>query len=253
MSLIRKFDGFSILFCLMLLAAACAPAAVVPPTATQPAATATLAPTATELPSSTPTSAPTATDLPTATAEPTATAVPPLAVVDDGFYVWCAPIDANVLKPTTPDTPTYARLMQTTADGLVASIPGSFCTLRFQLNQPAPEGLTLRFMQGESPVMQLQLAPSPTDPQVVWTTVDHAYVVNPPYWEITYDLALVTADGTELWAQPVKFAKPLPEPCLFGGLPDPVTLYCPITDPLEIEPWPDVTYPYDRSRLTPNP
>lgn len=215
-------------------------------------------PTSTLLPLDTPTSAPTATLVPTAAPTqtpppPTDTPVPALAVEPEGFQAWCAPQVYEGTQPDGPDAPDHARLLTHQNDLYRVPIPAAYCIIAFHLNQPVPEGLALRVLDGANPFIEQPLASAPGQADTVWTTLTHDYVVNPPYWEVTYTLALLDGVSEELWSSPVTFAKPLPEPCPYGGLPDPVTLYCAVTDPWEIEPWPDVKYPYDRSRLTPDP
>jgi len=218
------------------------------------AATATPAPTVTPLPSPTPTWTPTAE--PSATPEPTATAIPPLAVLEDGgFDAWCAPVEYAGVIPDSPEAPSYARKLTLEGDQLQVQIPASSCVVSVRFNQPAPEDAQLIFYDANSPFLKLPLQPAGESSDIAWTAVNHQYVLDPPLWDVTYRLAVVSADGTELWTDSVKFAKALPEPCPYGGYPDPVTLWCAVTDPWEIEPWPDVVYPYDRSRFnkTPNP
>jgi len=221
-----------------------------------PTETATAAPTATPPPSATPTPVPTATLEPTATATatpipPTETPLPPLAVLPDGFNAWCAPVEYAGTLPEGPEAPAYARQLSLQNGVYRVPIPAVYCAVIYRFNQAAPAGLELRVLDGSSPFIQQTLEAAAAD--TVWTALVHPYVVNPPFWEVTYTLSVQDASGSVLWSSPVTFAKALPEPCLFGGLPDPVTLACPVTDPWEIEPWPDVEYPYDRSRLTPDP
>ncbi len=255
----RRPAWLRLLFLLVAIAISGCGQAAVPQPALPPteAATATAVPTATMEP----TQAPSPTLEPTATAEPTATPVPPtatpvpeLAVLENGFNVWCAGIDYAGTKAQGPDEPEYARKMTKEGDLIVASIPASYCVLVYQFNQPAPEGLRVEFAEGKSPAfLSLPLAAADGKPDTAWTSVAHAYVINPPLWWVDYNLTVVRADGKQVWSSPVRFTKPLPETCIYGGLPDPVTLYCDITDPWEIEPHPNITYPYDRSRLTPDP
>jgi hypothetical protein len=212
-----------------------------PPTATEPPA-----PTATEQPSATET--PTATQEPTATQPPTATPVPPLAVLEDGFSAWCAPQEYAGMTVTAPDAPAYANLLKVSGSAMQVKIPAAYCTFAVRFNQPAPAGASLVIFDGSSAFLSRPLDIS-AQPDVAWTTVSHDYVINPPLWEISYRVAILGPDGKELWSNPIKFAKPLPVPCPYGGLPDPVTLYCTITDPKEIEPHADITWPANYTRV----
>jgi hypothetical protein len=235
-------------FLLLPILAGCAAAPVVVPTATQ-ALTAAI-----ELPSPTPQA--TATEEPTATATataaatatpttpPSATPVPDLAVLPDGFRAWCAPQEYQGVQITGPDEiPVYANLLAQNGETFQVKIPAAFCVLAYQFNQPVPAGSNLVIYNGNSPFVNLPLTPVDGQPDQGWAIVAHDYVINPPFWEITYQVAVTDPEGKELWSQPVKFAKPLPANCPFGGLPDPVTLYCRQSDPKELEPHPDVTFP----------
>jgi hypothetical protein len=228
------------------------PAAVLSPTETAAAA-----PTSTPLPSDTPAPSPTDTPEPSATPTntpqpPTDTPIPPLAVQENGFDAWCAPLDYAGVQPDGPVAPEYARRLTLQNAEYRVPIPAVYCAIAYRLNQAAPAGLELRVLDGANPFIQQPLDPAQEQANTAWTTLSHQYVVNPPFWEVTYTLVVLDPGGSELWSSPVTFAKPLPEPCPYGGLPDPITLYCAITDPWEIEPWPDVTYPYDRTRVSEN-
>ena len=223
---------------------------------TAPAATATQPPAPTHIPA-TPTQAPTATELPTATATqpPTATAVPPLALVQDGFKAWCAPVSYAGTLPTSPDAVSGARMLTVKDNQMQVQIPAAYCAVVFQFNQAMPAGAQVIFYDSSTPFLKLPLNAVSGQPNEGWAVVSHDYVINPPYWWVIYNIAVTNADGQELWNNPVKFAKALPPTCIYTNqLPDPVTLWCPISDPWEIEPHPDAKYPYDRSRLlTPQP
>ncbi len=215
-------------------------------------ATATTKPTDTLLPSPTPTLAPTETPQPTSTTPPTATPVPPLGVAEDGFKAWCYPLSYAGYTPQGPEGPADTSQLINKDGNLSIKIPAAFCTLSFRFNQAMPEGAVLTLFDGSNAFLRLPLKAVDGHADQGWTSVSHTYVVNPPFWEVSYRLSLSGADGKELWTNAVKFGKPLPDECPFGGLPDPITLYCTHTDPWEVEPWPDVTRPYDPTRLTPS-
>ena len=205
----------------------------------------TVPPTATEMPSPTATLPPTNTPEPSATSTqpPTATPVPPLGLLEDGMKVWCAPVQYEGYKVTSPDAPADAYIAVKMEENLQVQIPAAYCVVSAQFNQPAPAGTSLVLYDGKSAFLKTDLSATDGRADTLWTSITHTFVINPPLWEVSYRLAVLGPDGKELWTSPVKFAKPLPEPCPYGGLPDPVTLWCTITDPKEIEPWPDITYP----------
>lgn len=241
----------TLLFLLVIVSLVGCGAAAQPmqPTSTAAAVLATqLAPTDTPQPTATAT----ATALPTATATavpPTATPIPALALADKGFNVWCLPTAYAGTKPTSADAPDYANQLTTKNAKLEIRIPATFCEIVVTLNQAAPKGLKVVFYDGKTPFQTKDLVASEGKINQVWASVDHSYVVNPPYWEITYTVAVVDAAGKELYSSPVKFAKATPKACPYGGLPDPVTLWCTVTDPWEIEPYPWSVYPYDHANL----
>ena len=240
--------GSLMLLMVILVLAGCANTSTPLPTPAVTAAvavvsTSTQAPTPTELPAATETPLPTA----TATQPPTATPVPALAVLADGFNAWCLPEKYAGTKPGGANAPQDARQLTINGDNLQVTIPATFCTLVYRFNQPVPQGATLTFFDGGSPFLKLPLTAEQDQPSEGWASVNHPYVVNPPYWQVSYKLAVTDSSGKELWSKPVTFAKPIPKGCPFGGLPDPVTLWCAITDPWEVEPHPGVVYPYDHT------
>lgn len=264
-SALPKYSVYlSALLLFVIVLSACTTAAtpqpVIPTATAQTAATATtvapataVAPVATATQAVTPTQAVTATEAPTATTAPTE--VPTLALVSDGFKAWCAPESYAGTLPTSPDAVSGARLLTVKNNQMQVQIPAAYCVVTFQFNQAAPAGLQVIFYDAKNPFLKLPLTAVTGHPEEVWAVVRHDYVINPPVWYVTYTVALATSDGKELTTNPVKFAKSLPPTCIYTNqLPDPVTGWCPISDPWEIEPHPDAKYPYDRSRLlTPHP
>ena len=240
------------------------PPAVASPTA-QPSAT--ILPTATPSPepSATPTLAPTATTPPTPPTE-TATPLPTLAVVEGGFTVWCAPLKyAGAFKPGVEAPQGAESLKEVNGQRFLPTmqvlIPAEFCTLVYTLNQPPQVDLEVQIFDGNAaPFLKAKLTPVEGSPEKLFVGVNHPYVVNPPFWEVTYRIDLVGPDGAVLTgavltgvlrSDMVRFAKTLPSQCPYGGLPDPVTLYCAHSDPWEVEPHPGIVYPYPT--FTPGP
>lgn len=231
--------------CVLLALAGCsAPATPVYHTPTpSPEPTNTQPPTETPLPSVTPTE--TFTVTPAATATATASPVPPLAVKPDGLTVWCNPLDYAGMYQPGPIVPEVARKLTDVNGQLQVYIPAEFCVLVYAFNQPIPEGVEMRMYDGTGQAfIETDLTVAPDQPEVGFVSVSNAYVVNHNYWELVYDLAVFDPDGQELRKDAVKFGKVLPANCPFGGLPDPVTLQCALSDPWEVEPHPDAHYPY---------
>jgi len=177
---------------------------------------------------------------------PTATPLPALAVQQEGFDAWCAPIEYAGTSPASQDAPAYAVKMVIKGEQAELHIPASYCVLSFQFNQPVPDGAALTLFDGANPFLKLPLKAAEGLPDVAWASVTHHYVINPPLWYVDYRLSVAGPDGKELWSQPARFARTQPGLCPDLTYPDPVTLYCNPFDPREIEPHPeDPDYPYN--------
>jgi hypothetical protein len=213
----------------------CAAATPVAPTAAPtalPVPTDTVAPppTATEtvVPSDTPTEVPTATTVPTDTATP----VPPLAVAQDGIKAWCVSFKDPDPMGGTADAPSYARIAKVVNGKLNLHVSRGSCTFVFTFNQAAPAGAELQVLNGDGAKAwtKAALAPAGSDPKLGFATLTHPMLNDPSYWSITYPFALVASDGTILWKDDVVLYKTYPGNCWEGSTPDPVTLFCPLSD-----------------------
>lgn len=186
-------------------------------------------PTATPVPN-------TATPLPTQTSVPTATQIPALAVVPEGLDTWCLPIEfgVHVDGPGGADTmPEGARpgAVDKTQGILNLHIPAITCTIVYTFNQPMPTGVMVNIYDlNKAPFLEAPLTPSKTNPNKGYVTINHPYVINPPFWWLDYTFVVTNTDGNELHRIPVQVFKTLPDKCWDGSLPNPVTLFCPIED-----------------------
>ncbi len=217
----------------LALLSGCAPKPTPMPVLLATAAlTATPEPSETVAPVSVPTATFTATATATETPAPTNTAIPALAVVQEQSAAWCLPIDyafPAAEAPITNVAPAGARAGSMQDGTLNIQIPAISCTLVFAFNQPVPAGTRIEIayvLAPNSPWMSTDLTPAADNPALASITIKHEYVVNPPYWEITFPVTVRGPDGSVLWNAPVRFFKALPNPCWDGSLPDPVTLYC---------------------------
>lgn len=241
--------GWVMAACLMVLAA-CSPAAPVTPAAeTAPAAEATLAVEA--VPSQAPTAVPaepTAAATPTAepTPEPQPTAVPTealpaLAEASQSLTAWCMGMEfsgaANYAGGVF-DMPAGGKAAVMAGDVVNLSVPAVSCTLAFQMSQPLTAGtrLELAEMNSATAWLSAELTPAAGSDHQGFVTLTHAYVINPPFWEITYPYRVKGPDGTVLTEGKLRLAKPAPQLCWNGDIPDPVTLQCVKNDPKELEP-----------------
>lgn len=213
--------------CASAPATAPAPTQTPPPPPTDTVAP-PLTPTAIVLPSDTPTEVPTATTVPTDTATP----VPPLAVAQDGVTAWCVSFkDPNPLGGT-PDAPSYARMAKVVNGVLNLNVSRGSCTFVFTFNQALPAGTELQALDasGDKAWTKAALAPVSSNPKQGFATLNHPMLNNPSYWQITYPFDLVASDGSILWKSNVLVFKTFPGLCWEGSTPDPVTLFCPLSD-----------------------
>ena len=227
-----------------LLLVSCQPAAPAQNDTLQPAATDTLAPSSTPLPSATATPEPSETPSPTGT--PTDTPVPPLAVVEDGISIWCLP--EGISRVGLTEVMHERGVAGKVQNGVLsAHIPDAACTVVVDLNQSAPQGLMLGFYEEKvaAPWLEAELKTSSTNPAQVYASLDHTYIVNAPVWEITYRMMIHSADGKELSEIPIRFYRDYPGICPDRiSTPVPILNTCPIVDPLEREPHPDLIMPW---------
>ena len=213
--------------CAAAPAPALAPTQTFPPPPTDTVAP-PLTPTAIVLPSDTPTEVPTATTVPTDTATP----APPLAVAQDGVTAWCVSFrDPNPLGGT-PDAPSYARMAKVVKGVLNLNVSRGSCTFVFTFNRAVPAGVVLQVLNvnGGKAWTVAALAPVSSNPRQGFATLTHPTLNNPNYWQITYPFALVASDGSILWKSNVLLFKTFPGLCWEGSTPDPVTLFCPLSD-----------------------
>jgi hypothetical protein len=210
------------------------PMATIPPTSVEPVAS----PTA-PAPTLAPTTEPTAVVLPTLAPSPVAA----LAVLEQGFQVWCMPTDAPVSAVMPIAAPSGARIgvYKDVFKETQVIIPASTCTLAYTFNQPVPADVTLEayYFYGGAAWLSKTLTPAAENTTVGTLILDQPDVINPPLWQVSYQF-VVKSGGKELRRDTVNFYK-LVNRCWEGSLPDPVTLDCPHADVREPEPHPDVT------------
>ena len=212
---------------------------VATPTATEtvpppPPPTETVAPppTATNTlpPSDTPTEVP-----PTATLVPTDTATPtqaPLAVVQVGVKAWCVSYRDPYPLGGAADAPSYARIAKVVNSKLRLNVGRGSCTFVFAFNRPVPAGAELQVLDsnGVKAWTKAALNPAGSDPNRGFAVLTNQTLNDSAYWEVTYPFALVASDGAILWKDDVVVFKTFPGLCWEGSTPDPVTLFCPLSD-----------------------
>ncbi len=154
-----------------------------------------------------------------------------LAVLPDGFDIWCLPKGSKTdekIIPVTGQMPDGAVSAEKTAESLSVITQVKNCTFMASFNQPLPEGIHLQVNDlNPVPFIDEELLVSEENASIGYITLDHYFIVDPPYWEVTYQVALLSAEGECLWEKPVVFKRSWqPAPCPNGQMPDPNTLEC---------------------------
>lgn len=202
--------------------------------------TATAIATATPIPPS-PTPAASNTPLPTATPEK-------LATEDGGFSAWCMPKDIVYSKEDLAKTgtiPEGAKVGTYNSDGVMELlIQVESCTLEYTFNQDAPSDLTLNVYDlNPLPFITKPMVVTSDQPNVAFTTLTHDYIIDPPFWTITYRIEVVDGSGTVISSQNVIFKRSwFAGFCWRSEIPDPITFKCP--EHGEGHPW-DPWYGWD--------
>jgi hypothetical protein len=234
----------SILLLGLFILAACAPAATPSPTS-EPATEAVAAietsvPTDTVVPTITATLAPTQTNTPQPTATATQTPLPPLALVTDGFRMWCLPNGLD-RAGTTDETPQGAWESSVKNGEVSILVPAQACTTVFTFNQPVPQGLKLEILPvvGKTPWLEANLTVSAKNLTVAYAEITHGSIVQMQFWQVSFPYMIVGADGSKFASGEMVFYRSYPGLCWDGSTPVPVTNYCVKTDPKEREPHPE--------------
>ena len=165
--------------------------------------------------------------------EPTATSTPvSLAVLPGGVAVWCLPRDSveTGVIPVTGQPPQDAVLSESLNGSLTVFTQVKSCTFLVAFNQAVPAGVRFKVQDlNPQPFIDEELQPVEGDANTAFVNLDHIFIVDPPYWEVSYRVAVVAADGSSLWENPVLFKRSwFPQPCADGSNPDPVSMECPV-------------------------
>jgi type II secretory pathway pseudopilin PulG len=176
---------------------------------------------------------PTATMQPTA--EPTMTAIPTVGLDETGVEIWSLSIDYITMDvDTIQDQDAYPdeRLGIEKNDVLNVQIPAANVVVEAHFNQPMPSGVKVELfdLDAVTPWFEGTMTAKPDDATTGVFVIHHGFVLNPPYWEVTYPIKIVSDSGEVFWVKDVRFFKSEPNTCWDGSIPDPVTLYCPNYD-----------------------
>jgi hypothetical protein len=234
-----RFAALTLLAALFL--SACAPAATPAPSLTTKPPSPSAPPTVTNVPTQTALPIPTATFVPSPTLEPTPTqtATHPPAILQDGFNAWCVPGDSPNLGLITSKMPSDAGRYKQVNNAIQLTVPIGSCTFVYIFNQPVPAAAQLQIYDGlDHLAYSLPLTSPDGQPNVGLVTLVNKLMLDPPYWSITFRLAVFTPTNGQLWTSKVVFKRPTPVACFepnSGIWPDPVTGACPAADPREPE------------------
>ena len=153
-----------------------------------------------------------------------------LDVLDDGVTVWCLPktsyADTNLFQ--IGEIPSEAVQSKRVDGSLTIITQVKSCTFMVSFNSSMPDGTSLKIQDlGPDAFVNTKLTQSLNNSSVGVVTLDHYYVIDPPYWNVTFIVSVVDPDGATLWEEPVVFRRQwIPDPCPNGMLPDPLTANC---------------------------
>lgn len=199
-------------------------AATATPTVTMPA------------PTDEPTAMPTATSIPTETAAVSATKT--------GLKILCLSTDYDLpinSSSAFTDATTYVRESTVTEASAEVTIPVRACAVYLTTDHPLDDSAVVALYEAKSPTPWLSKPLQKVDGQdnTYYAILDHQYVIDPPYWGLTYTMKISDANQV-YWNGDLVLNRTFNGLCWEGSMPDPVTLQCPFTDVLEREPHPDM-------------
>lgn len=158
----------------------------------------------------------------------------------DALAGWCVPKDApDALEGLRQSgaMPEKAYPLQVVNGQKEIVIEVKNCSFVYTFNTPIPAGVKLKIYDaGKSPFLTVDLIPTAQFPNKAYATIDHPYVVNPPFWSIPYRLEAISPEGQVLRSDEIVFKRGwTPKPCYDGSWPDPLTLKCKFMG--EAHPW----------------
>ncbi len=237
-----RFAHIAAIALLVTLLPACSPAAIITPSPSPtvpPPPTATAFPTATTAPTQTPLPSPTITLTFTPQPTPTQTATAMPAILQDGFDAWCVPGDSHNLGVVTSTKPDDAGRYKQVKDAIQMTVPTGACTFVYKFNQAVPAAAEFQIYDIlDHLAYKMPLVSPDGEPNMGLATITEKLMLDPPYYEIHFRLAVFTPDAGQLWTSKVIFARPIPQACFdpnSGIWPNPVTGQCPASDPRELE------------------
>jgi hypothetical protein len=150
--------------------------------------------------------------------------------------------DSTIKEYSSFDRNTASFRESDISDGVInASIPVLACMVEVEVLQPVSEDLYVAFYQARdsAPWYEIKLEPVSGKDNRYYAIVNHQYLIDPPYWNLSYGLK-IQDNETVYWEGSLILTRPFSGLCWEGSMPDPVTLKCPQADSLEREPHPDM-------------
>ena len=132
--------------------------------------------------------------------------------------------------------PQNAKQMRVVNKSLVVPTVNDACWFVVTFSGAMPEGAQIWFYDNSNALWLKAPLAAGTEKNTGFVALRHGYLIDPPFWSITYTVKVVTKDGAELWSSPMAFQRPYePGKCYDGRWPDPVTWYC--YYPPDAHPW----------------
>jgi len=149
------------------------------------------------------------------------------------------PGDSSNLGKITSEMPADAGHYKQLKDGIQLTVPMGACSFIYKFDQAMPAKAEFRIFDGlDHLAYTMPLTSLDGQPNIGIVSLDNKLMLDPPYYAITFRMAIFTPDNGQLWTSKVVFARPIPVACFdpaSGIWPNPVTGACPAADPREPE------------------
>jgi hypothetical protein len=179
----------------------------------------------------------------TATMTETVASAPGLTA--DGLKIYCLPNDFDLaISSSTVFTNTQYDIRKATIheSAVEVVIPVKACAVFATFTQPLSNETSLEIFQASDPnpwLSEVLMETEQEDGFTYFAVLDHPYIIDPPYWNLTYTMKIKEASQL-YWEGSLDVSRAFAGLCWEGSVPDPVTLKCPQGDKLEREPHSDM-------------
>jgi hypothetical protein len=155
-----------------------------------------------------------------------------LAALADSFTAWCVPTSIKYPPGSIAQT---GEMPEGAYEGKLVDgftelrTQVQDCTFMITFNRPVPPETRIQIKDmNPIPFIDEELTAVIDNPNKGFVTLDHYFIVNPPFWQITYYVSIISPHGDDLWLGSVKLMRGWESNmCPDGSLPDPITLHCP--------------------------